>query len=279
VLAEHHLRVANEALETTRAHVKIVSDMRDAGLVVESDLLQARVRESEIEEMVIRAESAVAVSYAAVNLVLGRDLDTPFTLPQSLSPGSSSNETLESLIEEARSKRPDLLAAASSVRAADRMVRMERAGYLPEIGLVGTYEANAEDFIGGDGTNWSVIAAARFTAFDGKATRARIKQAQERSNRAQFMKEYLWRSVGLEVRRAWHDLQASRKRLEQALRAVEMSDESLRIVRDRYREGLTTLVELLDAETALTRARTREVAARRDVLLGEATLDLAVGRL
>ena len=48
---------------------------------------------------------------------------------------------------------------------------------------------------------------------------------------------------------------------------------------DRYREGLTTLVELLDAETALTRARTREVATLRDLAMSEAALRLAVGRL
>jgi outer membrane protein len=124
-----------------------------------------------------------------------------------------------------------------------------------------------------------VVVAARFTAFDGNGTRARIRAARERHNQARLMNEFLARSVGLEVRRVFHDLQAANKRLEQTVRAVEMSRESLRIVTDRYREGLTTLVELLEAETALTHARSREVAARRDMLLGEASLDLAVGRL
>ena len=78
---------------------------------------------------------------------------------------------------------------------------------------------------------------------------------------------------------AFHDLRASRKRLEQATQATELAAESLRTVRDRYGEGLTTFVELLDVETALTRARTRTIAARRDVLLSKANLDLAVGRL
>jgi outer membrane protein TolC len=53
----------------------------------------------------------------------------------------------------------------------------------------------------------------------------------------------------------------------------------LEIVEDRYREGLTTLTELLDAETALTRARLRRLAARRDLFLARASLDLATGRL
>jgi len=279
VLARHHLQVAREALETTRANVRIVTDLRDAGLVVESDLLQARVRESEIEEMLIRAESAVSISQAAVNMAIGRDLDTPFTLSESLDPAGLPGESVEELTAEALANRPDLHAAGSRAEAAGRMVGMEKSGYKPEVGLVGSYEANSEDFIGTDGTNWSVVVAAKFTAFDGNGTRARTRAARERYNQAQLMKEYLARSVGLEVRSAFHDLQAANKRLEQTVRAVEMSREGLRIVTDRYREGLTTLVELLEAETALTRARSREVAARRDMLLGAASLDLAVGRL
>jgi outer membrane protein TolC len=279
VLANHHLQVAREALETTRAHVKIVSDMFEAGLVVESDLLQARVRESEIEEMVIRAGSAVEIARAALNLAMGRDLDVPIELPETLEPRPEGDQTLESLVEQAVASRPDLEAAESRARTAERMIRIQKAGYLPEVGLVGSYEANAEDFVGGDGTNWSVMAAARFTVFDGRATRARVRQARERHDGARRMNEFLRHAVGLEVRQAWYEVQAARKRLEQTVRAVEMSGESLRIVEDRYREGLVTLVELLEAENALTRARTREVAARRDLLTGQATLDLAVGRL
>ena len=57
---------------------------------------------------------------------------------------------------------------------------------------------------------------------------------------------------------------------------MRLGEEGLRIVSDRYREGLTTLVELLDAEASLTRARAREVAARRDVMVSRAALDLAL---
>ena len=58
-----------------------------------------------------------------------------------------------------------------------------------------------------------------------------------------------------------------------------LAGNSLAMVQDRYKEGLTTLVELMETETALTSARTREVQARRDLLLADATLKLAIGRL
>jgi outer membrane protein TolC len=91
--------------------------------------------------------------------------------------------------------------------------------------------------------------------------------------------ELMDQSVELEVRTAFHELKAAAKRIEQAGLAVELAGASLVMVEDRYREGLTQLVELMEAETALTSARTREVQARRDLLLADATLKLAIGRL
>jgi outer membrane protein TolC len=279
ILAESGLRVALESRETARANVKLVRDLSEAGLVVRSDLLQAEVRESEVEELVARSESAVAVAHAAVNLALGRDLGTPFRLPEEVRVDTILDEPLEGLLSEARERRPDLEAAGDQVAAAEAGVKAARAGHLPEIGVAGAWEANAEDFIGADGTNWSVFLSLRYTAFDGKATKARVMKARHEEMAARQMRTLLGEMVGLEVRQAYHDLRAARQRVEHAERGARLAEESLRMVQDRYREGLTTLVDLLDAETRMTRARTRELAARRDVLQTEAELRLAVGRL
>lgn len=279
VLARRRLEVAREALETARAHVDLARNLWEGGLVVESDVLQARVRESEVQEMVVRAESAVAVSRAAVNLALGRDLDTPFRLPTALDAPELPAESLEELVTRARERRPDLQAAARRGEAARAMVDASRGEYLPEIGVAGLYELNAEDFIGADGTNWTLMVTASFTLFDGNGRGARVQQAEQKAVQAERLRRLLGDVVSLEVRQAWYDLRAASQRLELARRAVELARESLRIVEDRYREGLAILPELLDAQTALTRARTREVAARRDLRLGRARLDLAMGSL
>ena len=279
VLAEAHLRVARESLDTARANVTLVTDLRDAGLVVESDVLLARVRESEILEMVIRAEARVEVARAAVNLNLGRDLDTPFSLTPTLEVSTEAEESLDELVAEAVVNRPDLRAAEAGVRAAGESGRAARSGYKPEVGLQGRFEANDEQFIGAQGTNWSVFVAARIPVYRGKQSRARVARAEARTRQAQRMRDMLRQSVDLETRQAFFDVRASRQSLEQSRRAVELADESLRSVQDRYREGLATLVELLDAETALTRSRTREIATLRALIMSQANLELAVGRL
>lgn len=279
ILAAAHLHVVDEALATAKAHVKLVSDMRAAGLVVDSDVLQAQVQQSEVEEMAARARSTAAVSRAGLNLVMGVELDRPVGLPEAIEPPPSSGESLDDLSRAALARRRDLDAMDKRVAAAGQMVQAARGAARPEVGVTGQYEANKEDFVGADGSNWSVFVAARLPLYSGGALRARVARAREEQQAAAQMNELLRQRVGLEVRQAWYDLDAARQRLALAAASVAQARAALSIVEDRYKEGLTNIVELMSAQTTLTAARTREVAARRDVLLGQATLDLAVGRL
>jgi outer membrane protein len=279
VLAASHLGVAEEALATAKAHVKLVSDLRETGMVVESDLLEARVRQGEIEEQVIEARSMLEIARSGLNLVMGRPLDEKATLPAEIEIPPAPTETLEALSAEAVRTRRDLAAMDRRVRAAGEMVRVARSGARPEVGVTGSYEMNKETFIGKDGSNWSVFLGAKFTPFDGGATGARLARARAEQQAAEQVGELMRQSAGLDVRKAWYALEAARQRVDIATAAVAQARSALSIVEDRYKEGMATVVELLSAQTALTASRTREISARRDVLLGRATLDLATGRL
>jgi outer membrane protein TolC len=85
--------------------------------------------------------------------------------------------------------------------------------------------------------------------------------------------------VELEVRDARARLDTARERVGVAERALAQAEETLRIVRVRYRGGLTTIVELLTIEAAATEARLRRTQALHDYNLGLAAWELALGRL
>ena len=294
VLARRELRVTGESLDTARAHVRLVADLHRGGLVVASDVLQAEVREGEVRELALRAESTAEVAVAALNLALGRDLDTPVVLPEELGneagagadaggdePGDGAREAeLARLV--ARGLEPPGLTcarrAAGARRARARSAwSARRTG--PEVGLDASYEMNAEDFFGADGDNWTVTLGFAVDLFDGHRARARTRRAEEQAREAAESTELLAQAISLEVRRAYFERHSAGQRLAVAGKGVELAERSLEIVADRYREGLTILPELLDAETALTRARLRRIAAEREVLLARATLDLVTGDL
>jgi outer membrane protein TolC len=283
VVAQWEVESARTSLDTAEAHVALSRDLFESGLVVESDALQAEVRRFEMRELVIDAASHVAVSRAVLNVVIGRDPDAALSLPADLpAPGEVEDETADGRLGElearARDLRPDLQAARERLRAVERSLALERATRRPELGLAGSFEVNAEDFIGNDGDNWVVGLGLRLPLFDGFTT-ARIRQAEGRAREAEEALASLRDGIAIEVRRSFYDLRAASQRLEQASTAVALAHRSVAIVEDRYREGFTVLAELLDAQSSLARARLREVVARRDLLLARAGLELAVGNL
>jgi outer membrane protein TolC len=281
VVTGQAVAVRREGLEVARESVKLTRDLYEAGLVVESDLLQAQVRESEAEAALADAEKNAGVARAALNLELGRPLDTPMALPprvEPMEPAAPADAPLEALLAEAAEQRPDLRAARARVEAARAGLRRARGDRLPEIGWSGAFEADSEEPFDDPGSNWTVGVGLRWTAFDGFATGARVERARAELERAERLAEQAARGVALEVESALEELQTARLRWQEARRAVELAERSAAIVRDRYQEGLTTVVELLQAQTLTTGSRVRELAARRDLVLARAGLALAAGR-
>jgi outer membrane protein TolC len=278
VLASRHLAVAEEAQTTAEAHVALAESMRQGGLVVDSDVLQARVRASEAREAVVRARSGLAVAKTALNFVIGRDLSAPVALPEALDETAAAEENLDDLVATALATRPDLRATAVQEQAVGKNIDAEKANFMPEVAVSGFAESSSDSMFGSQSGNWGVMVGANFTVFDGNARSAAVEGGLAQRRQIQQQALLLRRAIALEVTKAYYDVQAAGERIVQAETAVELARENQRLVENRYREGMSTSVELLDAQTQLTRAQTRVVAARRDLMLGRAALDLAVGR-
>lgn len=279
VLAARRLAVARQAVATAESHAVLARDLHAAGLVVESDRLQAEVRVAELREAAIRTASRAEVAIAELNLALGRDPATPLRLPDDLSPAEA-REPLDvaALTARARAARPDLAAAHERIAALEASVRLARAARRPEIGWRGAWETHEEDFFGTGGDHWTVAVEARLPLFD-RGLGARVGAAEARLLAARHELDARGDAVAVEVRQALSELRAADARGHSARQSVDLARRSLQIVEDRYREGLATLPELRDAETALTAALERELDARGDLVLADAHLDLATGTL
>lgn len=284
VVANRAVGVRRESVETAERNVELTRDRFETGLAVESDTLQAQVRESEARAELAAAERDAAVARAALALEMGRDPGGGLVLPEALEVEDGIAEVpLVERIAEAEAARPDLEAARAGVEAARAGLARSRAGRLPELGWSGAYEADSDEaFDLSDsewGTSWTLGVGLTWTGFDGFATDARIARARAELDRAESLLELARRGVALEVEAAVRGLDAARLRWAEARDSVALAERSAEIVRDRYGEGLTTVVELLEAEDLVAGSRIRELQARRDVAMAGAELELATGSL
>jgi outer membrane protein TolC len=186
---------------------------------------------------------------------------------------------MHALLDEAASKRPDLLSLGLNRAGAEKSVAMARADYLPSVSVMGQADWNSDRFAGDDAQSWAVMAVLQWNLFDGLVTRSNVKEALAAQSRMISIEEQTRSSVELQVRQAYYNMTASLDRIAASTSSVQEAEEGLRIVQMRYESGMTSFVDVLGAENALIRARTNALQALYDNNIAEAELKLAVGTL
>jgi len=277
-VAQERLRVVEQALDTARANMKLVRSRLESGLVVKSDLLRAEVRVAELEQAQVEGQSQVEIAAAALNAAMGLPVEMAFRLATPLEVGPEVQETLEIWTRRALEQRPDIEQVKSRERIAADEVSKSKAAHLPSLHLLGNYQINSEDF-SDTAESYGVGAAVRFNLFNGYNIQAKVEEARSGLRHAQAMARQMELSVTMETKQAFLQAQSSWQRIRVARAAVSQAEEGLRIVRNRYENGLYTIVNLLDGEVALQQARSNYVRALHDFAVARLRLHLAAGVL
>lgn len=277
LLAQARLEVSDEAVRSAEADVKRARDIFESGLVVQSDLLAAEVQLSEFRQQQIQAKGDLVTAMAALNTAMGLPVDSPRQPLGQLVDRSFPTETVEALSEQALQDRPDYQRAVLSARASEVRSRGARGEWLPRVDAFVTAGASGRYVAGGSG-DYAAGASVTFNVFDA-GRKARIDQSRAAESIAKAEQEQLANQIRFEVMRAYQQYVSARERMAVVTQITAQATETLRMVQDRYQAGLTTITELLRAQTALVRARSDVLAARYDQYIGYANVLLAAGRL
>ena len=270
------LEVATEAERTIAAHEKNARRLLENGLVTRNVVLAAQVALADAQQDVLKAQNALSLSEAAYNRLLWRPLDTPVNITDIPIPELSGD--LDALTTAALHDRPELTALSHQSRALAAQAKVHRADRLPQVAVVGTHNyienshLNTESsFSGTVGMVWMPV--------DGGVSRARQQASDYEAMSISKKYEDARTGIELQVYQCWLDEQESRGRVTVAQKAVEQSDENLRVVTRGFQEGLVNHTEVLDANTLRTKAWTNLAHARYDAILATYHLRRAVGGL
>ena len=278
VLVAHAKKdVADETVKMAQSDIKQIRDRFRNGLVVESDLLAGEVQVGEFRQYQIDSEGELAIAYAALNTVLGLPVDTPQKVTFERMDKQFEIPRKEELIRLALLHRPDYIRAGYGVRSSQEGVRGARREYLPRLDLFGNYGLSGKNLSSGS-SDYSLSANLTFNLFD-PSRRARISKARAAESMAVAEQEHLGNQIRLEIIRAYQQYVSARERLAVAAQVIDQATEAHRIIQNRYREGLTTITEVLRAQTALVRARQNLVAARYHHYVSYAQVLLSCGKL
>ncbi len=165
------------------------------------------------------------------------------------------------------SRRHDLEARRRELGAGRLEEKAARAGYLPEIGIQGRYELFDDQIFGTNGHSGSVMAVAKINLYRGGSDSARIEAARQDALSGAENIRHFEEGIRLEVRSAYQAVQTARTRHSTAAQAVEAAREAHRVREQRFKQGLDTMLDLLDADTAVREAELRELVVRYDLTL------------
>ncbi|MGQ9688467.1 MAG: TolC family protein [Desulfobaccales bacterium] len=278
-LARERLKVMQQAKAIAQDHLKLAKDRFAAGAVIQADVLSAEVNLAKITQEELTAESQVAVAASALDTAVGQ---TGLGLrPLSPAPREPAPlpENLETLQQIAQDRRPDLKGLELEAQAAQKEYAKARLNPLPRLRLLAEYDVNQRRLFSGHIDSYTIMAVMQVNLFNGLADLARQRETKAQEAQAWELRKELADRIRHQVTEAALTLKTAHERLKVAKAAATQAAESLRLIRLRYAEGLTLLVDLLTAENAKKEADLNQLAALFDTHIAQAGLELALGRL
>ncbi|MDR2006133.1 MAG: TolC family protein [Acidaminococcales bacterium] len=268
--------LGTESVARLQEHLKNVQAQFDVGIVAKVDVLRSQVELANSQQDLIKAQNSYDVAVASLNNVVGLPLETQTVVDDELA-HSNYAKSLEDCIDFSRQHQPQIIQAAKAVEAARGGVMAARSGYLPNISISAGYGWGDREFPGDEKSSWNVSATMNFTLFDSNITRGRVDSAQGTLVQRQASYQQIRDNVFLAVRSSYLSLREAEKRIETASVTVETAEEDYKIALVRYQAGVGTNTDVLDAQVALTQAKTNYVQALYDYNTSWANLENAMG--
>lgn len=245
-LQEESLDVIEEALEAARANRKLVKDYYDEGMITKADFLKAEVHVSDLESQRLEALNRVKTANDKLLVLLGLEAGQKVVTTDSLD--KPSNRAADFEASSIIANRSDILARKYRVESLKNMKTSNWAKFLPRINAFGSYEFNDTEVFGTNAESWMVGLNLQWNVFNGFQNIAAIQKSEAEIKKAKA--EYTKAKIeGInDIDAAYRSLETAKQQLALAETAVDQADESLRIINDRYAEGLEKTSDLLIAE-------------------------------
>jgi outer membrane protein TolC len=275
LLAQATLRVREQSL---RQAEKVLADTRArlvGGVVDREAVLRAEVEVSQAREELVGARQQVADAAATLNLTLGRPTLLPVRV-QDVSRHPALAQSIEEALQQAVGKRPEVDIARAAVAEAAYGEEAARADLLPKVFVRGTVirvdsTGPLEGWVAGAGVH------VEQPLYGGGRRRAEIRRQQAQVAGATAALQAIVDNIGQQVNLAFQAIATHRERIVLGETAVVQTRENLRLTLVKYSNGNATPTDVVDAQTALTRAQTRYYAALYEYLEGLARLEYAQG--
>jgi outer membrane protein TolC len=280
--------VLRRSLEAADAHLRDVRSRLASGLIPPNDVSSAEAQVSHERVLAVEASTLRGVAEADLQRLIGTP-PGPLTLVDPKGPDNllfsdvTGTAAVADLISRALKARPERQALEQRAASAEFRASAVSSGKWPQVGVGGGYDyanPNPRDFprTAVWATSWDASISVTWTLWDGGRRAADTGEARANATALRTRVANFDRDVTFEVRARALELASSRQAVSAADDGLRAAVEAERVLTERYRAGVATATDVLDAQVARLQAELDRTRAVANVRLAEARLERAIGQ-
>ena len=276
--AKKTVGVNQAAVDNYQAHLTNVEQLFSAGSKARMDVLRASVELSDARQTLIKAENDYEIRLAKLRNLVNMDRDEPLRLTDD-AVYSPFAPALSDCLAFGVENRKELWIDNYDVVRKELDIEVVKAGYTPQIDFSLSASAN-KDFEPASDSSRGVTAGINmnWNIFDGGRKKARIEAAEAALDAARLQLEKDRNDVDYDIRAAYFSMKEAENRLNSTQDAVDKAKEDYFIAREKYRAGEGVMLDVIDAQLALSKAEMNHISAQYDFARGKAQVENAMGQ-
>jgi len=244
------VKVLEEALQTAQSVYTFTDNHFKQGLVQKSDVLNAQVQVSKVQSSLTKTKSAIQNVSDYLGNLLGQKMGITYQVDE-MAPAAPSHNGMDTIT----TTRADFMAIQKAIEASDLMINSNKMSYLPKLNAFANYQLNDSRMLGFGANAYLAGVQLSWDIFKGNKTKNVIAtQIVERNKLSEQLLQQKDQSR-VELQKANRDLADAQAEIKQHKVAIEQAAESLRILQNRYQQGLVNTTDILMAVSQLSEQR------------------------
>jgi outer membrane protein TolC len=275
-------KVIDENVQQVKAHVRDVQNFLEQGVVTKNEVLKVEVQLSNVEILQIDAKNNVALAMLGINSLIGLSLETKIEITSDIQTKLNEYTDLDFMVQEALKLRYEVKGMEFRVKAGESGVDLAKSGWFPQIYLFGNYNyarPNQRVIPALDKfkDTWDMGVTATLDIWNWGRTVYQTAQAQAQLAQAKDGLEQMKDGITFEVTQSYYNFKQSQEKLTVAEKGVTQAEENFRITSDKFKSGMVSSTDLLDAELSLLQIKFNYIQAQVDCEIADARFKRAIG--
>jgi outer membrane protein len=276
--AEETIRISEARVDRAEQGLAAAENRVRVGTATSSDALRARLELNQARQSLLQAQTQRRNAAFTLGATIGHDGPVGARLAEPLEPEPIA-ASREQLVDLAMAAAPVVATAEATVLANQAAVRASRTQYFPTLRASSGYDwFNQERSLNDGRTSWGLRLSLSYPIFNGFAREDAVERAQVQARVSQSQLDDTRRQIRANVERAFANIELAEQQIVLAQEAVDVATEDLRVQQERYRLGVSTILEQVTSQISVAEAELNLVAARYDYQIALAELEALLGR-